>query len=287
MTDFDPSETSKPLSAPTADLKAQIVICIRNTLIPAPHDYRVLTEMGLPLFIKAHGRVLQLATSGGQLQASMFDGAALTPVESQAVSVRLALMEASIRAGATPSASGVDLIEAYAPADLSVLLGIMAKAGIPEGLDFAARQMPETTFASCAAGTKAAFIQAVDAHLQDQEFALRADMASGFEPAFTHGELTVLDHVYQLRPMLLAPTPNSPPVKAPTPAEEAEADALGKNPVVVRFVGSFGKAMTPMMEHVAQIMTAALHETCPGMQDQQFNSIGLHSETRGPGLPPP
>lgn len=188
---------------------------------------------------------------------------------------------------APASLPSADLAKAYAPADRVLLLSIVARAGVPRGLDVFTQQMGASfDFADCPPGAGAAFKKAMAAHLDEQKSQLREDMASGFAPPFTHDELVALDRFYQLTPVLLAPRTDPHDSKSVSATEGAEADALAKSPGVVRYVDSFATAMAPMMEHFGRIATTALHEVCPTKKGLQVESTGLQSVTKD-GSPPP
>jgi hypothetical protein len=101
---FDPAVTSTPLP-PVTITGAVMVVCNRATIIPEVTDYRVLTELRLPLSIKAGQKTLFLGVSGGKLQVGMPDGQA-TPEDTKAVQDRLDEMELAMAkpAATKPSA---------------------------------------------------------------------------------------------------------------------------------------------------------------------------------------
>jgi hypothetical protein len=84
---FDPAVTSQPLPPITA-ANAAMIVCIRTTIIPEVTDYRVLTELRLPLSIRVGQKTLFLGASGGKLQAGMPEGEA-TAEDTKAVQDRL------------------------------------------------------------------------------------------------------------------------------------------------------------------------------------------------------
>ncbi len=96
--DFDPAVTSKPLPAVTAP-GAVMIMCVRPTIVPEITDYRVLTELRLPLSINTGQRTLLLGASAGKLQIGLPDGAA-TPEETKALQNRLDEMNAAMAAAA-------------------------------------------------------------------------------------------------------------------------------------------------------------------------------------------
>jgi hypothetical protein len=84
---FEPGITSKPLPVVQANSGAAMVLCNRSTIVPELTDYRVLTEMRLPLAIKSGAKTLFLVVKDGQLQFALPDGDA-TPDEMKALSAR-------------------------------------------------------------------------------------------------------------------------------------------------------------------------------------------------------
>jgi len=93
---FDPSDTAKSLSLPQVDGTPSAVICNRSSIIPQPTDYRVLTELKLPLFIKVDQRAITLVIVNGQLQ-TMIAAGTLLPGEAEALQARLNEMQLTIQ----------------------------------------------------------------------------------------------------------------------------------------------------------------------------------------------
>ena len=91
---FDPAVTSSPLPAVTI-ANALMVLCNRTTIIPEVTDYRVLTELRLPLSIRAGQRTLFLGASGGKLQVGLPDGQ-VTPEETKSLEDRLDEMQTAM-----------------------------------------------------------------------------------------------------------------------------------------------------------------------------------------------
>jgi hypothetical protein len=91
---FDPAVTSQPLPPITAP-NAAMIVCIRTTIVPEITDYRVLTELRLPLSIRAGQKTLFLGASGGKLQAGTPEGEA-TPEDTKAIQDRLDEMDAAM-----------------------------------------------------------------------------------------------------------------------------------------------------------------------------------------------
>jgi len=94
---FEPRVTSKPLPVVQANSGAQMVLCNRSTIVPELTDYRVLTEMRLPLAIKSGAKTLFLVVKDGQLQFALPDGDA-TPDEMKALSARQTEMRTAMAA---------------------------------------------------------------------------------------------------------------------------------------------------------------------------------------------
>jgi hypothetical protein len=88
---FDPAVTSAPLPAVTV-AGALMVVCNRTTIIPEVTDYRVLTELRLPLAIRTGAATVLLGASGGKLQIGLPDGQ-VSPGDTKALEDRLAEMQ--------------------------------------------------------------------------------------------------------------------------------------------------------------------------------------------------
>ena len=163
-----------------------------------------------------------------------------------------------------PAPPKVDPARAYGPEDLALLEGVIAKAGIPTNLIVIARQIGDhVDFTGCPASAKAAFVDGVASHLDEQKAQLRAEVASGFDPLFSHAELVALNRYYQLTPIFLMPDTKLPDPKPLSDSEKAEADALVKDPGVVRYNHSLATAIAPLQGEMARVATTALHESCP------------------------
>ena len=87
LADFNPAATSVPLPVPQATADITMVVCNRATIVPQVTDYRVLTDMHLPLAIKSGGKTLFLGAKQGQIQFGVPDGDA-TPAEIEALRAR-------------------------------------------------------------------------------------------------------------------------------------------------------------------------------------------------------
>jgi hypothetical protein len=94
LTGFDPAVTSQPLPAITTP-GAVMIMCVRTTIVPEVTDYRVLTELRLPLSINTGQRSLLLGASAGKLQIGLPDGPA-SPEETKALQNRLDEMNAAM-----------------------------------------------------------------------------------------------------------------------------------------------------------------------------------------------
>jgi len=91
---FDPAVTTAPLPAVTV-ANPLMVLCNRATIIPEVTDYRVLTELRLPLSIKAGQRTLFLGAAAGKLQVGLPDGQ-VTPEETKTLEDRLGEMQTAM-----------------------------------------------------------------------------------------------------------------------------------------------------------------------------------------------
>ena len=91
---FDPALTSAPLPAVTM-ANALMVVCNRTTIVPEVTDYRVLTELRLPLAIRSGSKTVLLGVSGGKLQVGLPDGQ-VSPEETKALEDRLAEMQTAM-----------------------------------------------------------------------------------------------------------------------------------------------------------------------------------------------
>jgi hypothetical protein len=91
---FDPAATSAPLPAVTM-ANAVMVVCNRATIVPEVTDYRVLTELRLPLAIRAGSQTILLGASAGKLQVGLPDGQ-VSPEQTKAIEDRLAEMQTAM-----------------------------------------------------------------------------------------------------------------------------------------------------------------------------------------------
>ena len=96
---FDPANTSVALPVPAPGTSPAMVSCNRTTIIPEVTDYRILTEMHLPLAIVAGSRTLLLGATSGRFQVGLPDGQ-VTTAEKTALQDRLDQMETAFEAAA-------------------------------------------------------------------------------------------------------------------------------------------------------------------------------------------
>jgi hypothetical protein len=92
---FDPGRNT-PL--PPVPPNGVAVVCNRATIIPEVADYRVLSEMRLPLMINGGSKTILLRLSGGGVELGMPEGQEATPEETKALKARLDQMAAAMRA---------------------------------------------------------------------------------------------------------------------------------------------------------------------------------------------
>lgn len=93
---FDPTAPG-PLPVLPANSGAVMVVCSRDSIVPQVTDFRVLTEMHLPLAIKSGAKTLFIGLKEGRLQFAVPDGDA-TPAEMGALSARRDEMQAAMAA---------------------------------------------------------------------------------------------------------------------------------------------------------------------------------------------
>jgi hypothetical protein len=98
---FDPGKNT-PLPPSAGGIA---VVCTRATIIPEVSDYRVLSEMHLPLMINARSKTILLRLSGGGVELGMPEGQEATPDETKALKDRLDQMAAAMRAKGPPAAA--------------------------------------------------------------------------------------------------------------------------------------------------------------------------------------
>lgn len=73
---------SPPFTAPPGSLNA--LVCDRTSIFIGPNDHRVITDMGVPLFIRNAGRVAVLEIADHQLRLRFTEGQP-TPQEQAAI----------------------------------------------------------------------------------------------------------------------------------------------------------------------------------------------------------
>jgi hypothetical protein len=94
---FDPSLASQPLPSVQASSGAQMVLCNRPTIVPQVSDYRVLTEMHLPLAIRSGAKTLFVGVKDGRVQLALPEGDA-TAEEMTALRARQDEMQTAMTA---------------------------------------------------------------------------------------------------------------------------------------------------------------------------------------------
>jgi hypothetical protein len=298
LDDFDPSDPLTPLSPPasTPDARISAVLCVRDSILPAAFDYRILSDMRLPLFIQDGARTVAIEAKDSSLSMGLAAGPLLSPSEVATMRARLDAMNTPFRAALAAQASPppprtmakVDLAKAYAPADLALLLGVIARTGIPLTVDmFSVPMAAHGGFSGCPSGAQKKFAKAYQAGLADRAGAIRSAIAAQYDPPFSHDELATLDRYYQIAPMQLVGGPALPKGRRLSAAEAAESQALFKTAAVGRYVAGFPTAIAPMMEGLADLATDSLHQVCPAKQDQRVNSAGLQAVYRNPAAPQP
>lgn len=99
---FDPGRNT-PL--PPVPPSGVAVVCDRATFIPEVADYRVLTEMHLPLMINAGSKTILLRLSGRGVELGMPEGQEATAEETKALKARLDQMAEAMQAKAPPAAA--------------------------------------------------------------------------------------------------------------------------------------------------------------------------------------
>jgi hypothetical protein len=67
-----------------ATQRAQAVVCDRTSIFVGPNDHRVITDLGIPLFIRSSGRVAVLEIADRQLRLRFTEGEP-TPAEREAM----------------------------------------------------------------------------------------------------------------------------------------------------------------------------------------------------------
>lgn len=295
LDDFDPSDPLTPLSPPasTPDARVSAVLCVRDSILPAAFDYRILSDMRLPLFIQDGSRTVAIEASDSSLSMGLASGPLLSPSEVTTMRARLDAMNIPFRAALAarpPAGAGpkVDLDKAYSPPDLSLLLNVIAKTGIPLTVDmFSGFMANDGGFSGCPSSARGRFTKTYQAKVAERAPAIRSAVAAQYDPPFSHEELVTLDRYYQIAPMQLVGGTTLPKGRKLSAAETAESQALFKTAAVGRYVGGFATAIGPMMDALADVATDSFHEVCPGKPDLRVNSTGLKSVTPNPAAPKP
>lgn len=75
-------QATPPLSAPPGAVHA--VVCDRTSIFIGPNDHRVITDLGVPLFIRSSGRIAVLEIADRQLRLRFTQGEP-TPEERAAI----------------------------------------------------------------------------------------------------------------------------------------------------------------------------------------------------------
>jgi hypothetical protein len=114
MRNFDPSNKAVALHPIDPADHVDAVICERTSLVPEPTDYRVISEMQLPLAIKAGGATVWLGASEGRLTTQVATGQ-VSDADQQAIKARVAELQASMDAQKAAAAAAAQQTKA-APA---------------------------------------------------------------------------------------------------------------------------------------------------------------------------
>jgi hypothetical protein len=77
-----------PLAKPAGQPQVDAIICDRESIFIGPQDYRVLTDLAVPLYIRNGARLAVLEVAEGQLRTRFLRGQP-TPQESQALAAAL------------------------------------------------------------------------------------------------------------------------------------------------------------------------------------------------------
>ena len=107
MRSFDPSNKAVPLHPADPADRVEAVMCERKTLIPEPTDYRVISEMHVPLAIRSDAVTVWLGAENGRLVVQVPAGA-VNDADQRAIKARVdelqKTMEALRPAPASPAA---------------------------------------------------------------------------------------------------------------------------------------------------------------------------------------
>lgn len=84
-----------PLGRPAGVSDMDALVCLRSSIFIGPHDHRVITDLGVPLFIRDAERIAVLETADGQLRVR-FNRGQPTAEEAQAMAAALDRAHADI-----------------------------------------------------------------------------------------------------------------------------------------------------------------------------------------------
>lgn len=180
----------------------------------------------------------------------------------------------------------MDLTMAYSAADLDAFKALLARFHLADILKSMSDQMKGgVAFTQCPTGAESVLTSRMTSVIAMQDEQFKADMASGFQPPFSHADLILVDRYVRSSGLRAAPLKSLPAGKPQTAKQLEESTQLAETAAVARFVKTFGSSMAPMMEQLAEEQTAALHEVCPELKDVEFHSTGLQSQNDQPGSP--
>lgn len=97
MRSFDPSNKAVPLYPADPAEKIEAVMCERKTLVPEPTDYRVISEMRLPLAIRSGTVTVWLGAENGRLSVQIPAGA-VSAADQQAIKARVDELQTAMQA---------------------------------------------------------------------------------------------------------------------------------------------------------------------------------------------
>jgi len=82
-----------PLTRPEGDVDA--ILCLRSSIYLGPNDYHVITDLGVPLFLRDATRLATLEPADGQLRLRFLSGQP-TPAEAEALGAAIDRAHAEI-----------------------------------------------------------------------------------------------------------------------------------------------------------------------------------------------
>ena len=97
MRNFDPSNKAVPLYPANPADSIDAVICERKSLVPEPTDYRVISEMRMPLAIRSGGVTVWLGAENGRLSVQVPAGA-VNAADQQAIKARVDELQKAMEA---------------------------------------------------------------------------------------------------------------------------------------------------------------------------------------------